>query len=457
MNPIISADDMVALAQMHPKEQAQVEPILGRTFEVDAGPYTVYCPFWVKYQGKVLPLVKYLGCRRSTACGVYQFHPGSWTHWLGDSESVSANKLIVSGEYHFLRAHCIMDKRTYVALGNVFDPKKHNVNVRYVSRKLDGMRFFWDGGISRGLLAEQVPYANIEKDFIKLAKPRATGLWSRYGKVITPPDWWLDQLPEGQPLDGELYTERNQLQIILGTAKTFTPDHEKWRNMKAMVFDAPAYHRFWSQGRIYENNHSAIFGPEVQEFIEKRLKLSPFVPKTADFLDVYRILRDKLVQTDHIKLVEQHEGGDWRDLFDEEISLGGEGVVFREKFNPWVPRRSDLLLKHKPEHDSEAVIIGWTSGEETSKGSKLLGLMGSIRVSWNDRVFDISGFTDHERTLMPNAAEWAQENPGTYHPDGSGMLYFRVGERIQFKYGEMTADGVPRRAGYKRKRRLGED
>jgi hypothetical protein len=92
-----------------------------------------------------------------------------------------------------------MARRELLQLADRYDPRKHYVAGWFVSEKLDGTRCFWDGGISRGLPTEQVPWASIidpktgqKKTKIK---PVATGLWSRYGNPIMAPDWWLNQLP----------------------------------------------------------------------------------------------------------------------------------------------------------------------------------------------------------------------------------------------------------------------
>ena len=85
-----------------------------------------------------------------------------------------------------------MAKREFLQLADHYDPAKHNVAGWFISEKLDGTRCFWDGGLSRGLPTEQVPWASIidPKTGKKKAKikPIATGLWSRYGNPIIAPD-----------------------------------------------------------------------------------------------------------------------------------------------------------------------------------------------------------------------------------------------------------------------------
>ena len=91
-----------------------------------------------------------------------------------------------------------MAKREFLQLADHYDPRKHDVAGWFVSEKLDGTRCFWDGGLTRGLPTEQVPWASIidPKTGEKKAKikPLSTGLWSRYGNPIMAPDWWLNRL-----------------------------------------------------------------------------------------------------------------------------------------------------------------------------------------------------------------------------------------------------------------------
>ena len=54
-----------------------------------------------------------------------------------------------------------MARREFLQLADHYNPHKHNVAGWFVSEKLDGQRCFWDGGISRGLPTEQVPWASI--------------------------------------------------------------------------------------------------------------------------------------------------------------------------------------------------------------------------------------------------------------------------------------------------------
>src|SRR4051812_11621145 len=91
--------------------------------------------------------------------------------------------------------------REFVMLASVLDKAKHRIGGMYASEKLDGMRAIWIPA-ARGRPIDSVPFANIEKD---KKVPYATGLFSRYGKIIYAPKAFLDGLPNDRCLDGELW------------------------------------------------------------------------------------------------------------------------------------------------------------------------------------------------------------------------------------------------------------
>ncbi len=107
-------------------------------------------------------------------------------------------------------------RREFLLLAKTLNFDKHDLTGWYLSEKLDGTRCFWDGGISRGLITKDVPWANIlhprTGEPKKKIKPYSTGLWSRYGNPIIAPEWFLNQLP-CCPLDGELWAGRKNFQL----------------------------------------------------------------------------------------------------------------------------------------------------------------------------------------------------------------------------------------------------
>jgi ATP-dependent DNA ligase len=109
-------------------------------------------------------------------------------------------------------------------------------------------------------------------------------------------------------------------------------------------------------------------------------------------------------------------------------------------------------LKIKPHDDAEATVIGYTSGRETDKGSKLLGLMGALIVEFNGKRMELSGFTDQERQFSSaEAASFAASNPGSECPDWITNTNFPRGSQVTFKYRGLTKEGIPQEARYFRK------
>jgi DNA ligase-1 len=143
-----------------------------------------------------------------------------------------------------------MANREFLQLAQNYNPIRHGIGGWFASEKLDGMRAYWDGGISRGILTSQIKYANTAKDYRRLTPVRATGLWTRYAKPIAAPNWWLDLLPANVPLDGELYMGHGKFQELVSCVKKLEPGPE-WHSVCYMVFDVPSDYMMFAPGRIF--------------------------------------------------------------------------------------------------------------------------------------------------------------------------------------------------------------
>lgn len=356
--------------------------------------------------------------------------------------------------------------RSFLQLAHTFDPEKHTIGGWYVSTKLDGMRSFWDGGVTRGLPCKDIPFANIAKHSRLIIQPVSTGLWSRYGQPIHAPDWWLDQLPEIM-LDGELYAGRGMFQFVTSTCK----DHiagDGWKQIKYHVFDSPPIRAVFCDGRINEGENFKKIFKDVQSWFELRCSMlqwhcelgSQFIsvyPKYSEYLngsvcEIHPQAQLPWKQDEAVKHVEM--------MLEHETALGGEGLIIRNSNAWYCPKRVDTMLKVKKWQDSKGVIIGYTTGRHTDKGSKLLGLMGNMIVSWQGKQFELSGFTDEERWLgctgyndfnAKEAEEWAIANPDTQLPDRFCAMKFPRGGIVTFRYRELTDSGIPKEARYWRK------
>ncbi|MDE2100947.1 MAG: hypothetical protein KGL39_27115 [Patescibacteria group bacterium] len=156
----------------------------------------------------------------------------------------------------------------HMTLAMEYEPSMSPVGW-FASEKYDGCRVFWDG----------------------------TQLWTREGNIIPAPAWFIDELPKGIQLDGEIWCGRGQFQL----ARVAVQYGHFAGNERYMVFDAPRACGAWDT-RITAaaqliNDRSAIACTVAWQIIQSREQL--------------------------------------REIFERITALGGEGVVIR---NPAVSR-----------------------------------------------------------------------------------------------------------------------
>lgn len=331
-----------------------------------------------------------------------------------------------------------------------------------VSEKLDGMRAFWDGGLTRGMLASEIPFANTEKDARLKTKPVSTGLWSRYGKVIHAPDWWLDTMPTGF-LDGELYCGRKNYQKLRDIAGHHSGD-AGWSEVSFMAFDCPNPSLVFGNGRINNPNFKKDF-EGINGWAASTFDLSDifFTRAESVFSTRYDFMKMRLlgtraiiVEQDVLPLNDEKANCHVNDILEHIMAKGGEGLIIRDPNSYWEPKRIKGCLKVKPTLDSEATVVGYIWGRQTDKGSKLLGLMGALIVEWEGKRFELSGFTDAERQLStimskPYQVFYFLENAGKHCDQTWRSIHFPVGSKVTFKYRELSDDGIPKEARYWRK------
>ena len=92
-------------------------------------------------------------------------------------------------------------------LAHTYDAGKHNVDGWWVSEKLDGVRALFDGEF----------------------------LFSRTGKKISPPAYWIEEITSGALLDGELFIDRGKFQETVSIVRSFKED-KGWHKIKYKIF-----------------------------------------------------------------------------------------------------------------------------------------------------------------------------------------------------------------------------
>jgi len=329
-------------------------------------------------------------------------------------------------------------KPEFLMLAHTF--KNERIAGWWLSEKLDGSRAFWDGGISRGIPAAEVPYSNTVKDGRLLQPPLATGLWSRAGKVIDAPDWWLDKLPKGLLLDGELWLGYGRFQEL----RSF----DNWEKIQYKVFDSPVVTTmFWPRTIKIRNEYEFFITNKaiswaldhgVKElpdwsFELRYLFLKNFYPNTV------KQVRLPLNNDDALKRMEEE--------LDQIVGAGGEGIMLRWGSSHWFPERSHYLLKHKPINTMDGVVVGYTSGKEGKTG-QLLGKIGALILKLdNGKRLELSGLTHEQREIrLQNIEDFAVLNPGKELPSVYSHHLFQKGIVVEFKYRELSDDDIPKEA-----------
>lgn len=363
-----------------------------------------------------------------------------------------------------------MAKREFLMLSQTYDETKHSIGGWFVSTKLDGQRILWDGGVSRGLPVQEVPYANTAKDYRYVNQDiRATGLWSRNGKILRAPDSWLDKLPIGLILDGEAFGGEGRWELTSSIIKDIKPNKNDWKKIQFCVFDSPRLETLFKDGWVGSTND--LFCKEFKDCVSwvssrlsnERVQYGQPVDD-GEFEYVYSWLRKLNIENETVKILVQtklpFEEGNYEKVINDQMEVvlakNGEGLMVRKPWSLWEPYRSYNLLKIKKWHDSEAIVRGYVWGRKTDRGSKLLGMMGTMEVEWEGKIFEISGFDWSERKLVfentDNDANFiGKDHPGEKVSGGIINSKFPIGSKITFRYRELTGKLIPKMAVYLRK------
>lgn len=365
-----------------------------------------------------------------------------------------------------------MSRREFLMLAQTYKQGKHSVANWYMSEKLDGLRCFWDGGITTGKPCADVPWCNTEKHARFVNEQIATGLWTRYMQPLHAPRWFLDALPV-MPLDGELYLGRKSWQQLTSIVKS--QSGTDWSEVQFRVFDSPPLAQVLRDGVVNNNNVKKTLKGCLEWAKERLPKAFTQVYDRQEFFRVRRLMlagdfKFPVVWHEQVELPMSFSGAEA--LVANEVeridAQGGEGLILRHPSSIWEPKRLHTLLKVKTYEDMEGTVVGYkfakpTDLERSISGvatNKLLGLMGSLRLRLdNGKEFDLSGFTDAERVMSGKSTAHPDDtartfgllNPGAEAPDWAHNVQFPRGSRVTFRFRELSDDGYPKEARYWRK------
>jgi ATP-dependent DNA ligase len=355
-------------------------------------------------------------------------------------------------------------KREFLSLCQRYDSERaKNIDISswMISEKFDGIRCWWDGGITAGIPASDVPWANTIKDNRLARPPIATGLWTRYGHVIYAPEEWTGQLPR-IPLDGELWISRGEgeRQYMMRTVKARDRSVESWNSVNYVVFETMHLKNVIGDGVI---NAGPLYKKILCGAYEwcNKIPHESVMTECSTFRDSYNILskmyNNSVQNNDTGERIHWYPAGQTElpnndsdarqrvaNVLSVIVSNGGEGVVVRNPNVPYTPERSYDMLKYKLFKDEEATIIGFMSGK-----GRLTGKLGALIVRTDDNHrLKLSGMSDAERQLDPDVEAWALEFRGVVMNRGMESKMFKMGQRVVFRYRERSKDGTPIEARY---------
>ncbi len=236
-----------------------------------------------------------------------------------------------------------------------------------VSEKFDGVRALWDGQRLR----------------------------LRSGLAVDAPAAFVARLPS-VALDGELWLGRGRFDDVSALVRRGAgnaADVAAWRDVRFLAFELPR------GGGGYADRAREI------ERLAAAAAPGPLVAVAQQRVATPAELRRRL---------------------DTVVADGGEGLMLHHADAPVVAGRSGWLLKLKPVHDADAVVVAHLPGR-----GRHAGRLGALRVRNAAGVeFDVgSGYTDAERAAPPP-----------------------IGATISYRHRGHTPRGVPRFATYLRRR-----
>ena len=231
-----------------------------------------------------------------------------------------------------------------------------------VSEKYDGVRAWWDGHALR----------------------------SRNALPLAAPPWFLAGLP-ALALDGELWLGRGRFEALSAAVRRHQPLDHEWRQIRYMVFEMPG-----AAGTFAERAR------RIEALVRQQRQPSLVAVEQA-------VMPSRQALQQQLRRV---------------LDAGGEGLMLHRADAPTLTGRDPALLKLKPLHDAEAVVLGHQAGRGRHQGR--LGAL-HVRTAQGVEFLIGSGFTDAEREHPPAPGSW-----------------------ITYTHRGHTAGGVPRFASYLR-------
>lgn len=252
--------------------------------------------------------------------------------------------------------------------------------------------------------------------------PDKKQFYSRQNKPFIAPQWFIQAMPP-RLVDGELWIGRNMFQEM-GKVRKKVPIDEEWLNVTFQVYDMPE-----EEGTFSERINKLRLIVKLTK--TKWLRVRKDLPYPFNNLECPLVLAKQTV----MKSVSHLDT-----LYKDVIKNGGEGVMLKDPNSPYEGKRSNYLLKYKPNFDAEAIIIGYKPGQ--GKYSGMLGGFICKQLINHDTYMSIDEDEDHEFSIsgMDDAIRESYESS---HP---------LGTIISYEHSGKTDKGKPRFGRYTRVR-----
>jgi len=241
----------------------------------------------------------------------------------------------------------------------------HNITNWLMSEKLDGIRAYWDG----------------------------KNLISKNGNIINAPSWFIKDFPKF-PLDGELWTKRNDFENIQSIVLDKNPS-KQWNEITYNIFEVP-FENPMQKGNFFKRLE------KIQNWQEEN-------------------------NNQYIKIIKQIrcENKEHLDKYlNELVNKKAEGIIIKNPYLEYFTGRSSNILKVKKFHDMEAEVIGINYNNKKFK-SLVLKLENGITFNLGN------GFTKKQRLNHP-----------------------KIKDIVTFKYYSFTKYGKPKFASFLRVRKV---
>ena len=254
--------------------------------------------------------------------------------------------------------------------------------------------------------------------------PDTHGFISRQNKPFNAPEWFLNAISFNSSIhgpmhfDGELFAGRDHFQGM-GVVRKKIPVDEEWFKIKYYVYDLP----------------------DIDETFEKRYDLlktvvseiengwSKFVKDDSKFKDV----SCPIVLCEHYKVDTMDQ---MKEFYKSVLDNGGEGIMLKDPECKYENKRSNYLLKYKPNFDAEAVVVDYKDG--TKKYEGMLGSFVCKPLINHGNHMTIDNDENHEFATS-GMNDSVRESYKETHP---------IGTIITYEYSGYTKSGKPRFARY---------